>query len=217
MSNAARAGWVAGLVTFLVAIGVATHARGEGSGHAGGDITNHRSTMGVSDVVGAFRQPRSAVDWLPATATTEVRDFGPPGIESQSSILALSRGLWKVYLTPAPSSVCMSIVDPDGGATARCRSREDLESGLAFPAVVREGCQLESRDEPAICTSALIYGVVPNGVDQVTVDVGSGRAPTADIQRNAYLIEVSLSQAPSAVRYDGPLGEVVQPVPVPRN
>jgi hypothetical protein len=73
-----------------------------------------------------------------------------------------------------------------------------------------------SLDEAPVCTSGLIYGVVPDGVSQVSVEVGSGAPPTADVQGNAYLVQVSLKQAPTGVRFDGPHGTVLQPAPIPQ-
>jgi hypothetical protein len=168
----------------------------------------------VGDAVGALQQPRSAADALPEAAVEEVGDIGPPSALPDESVRALSRGAWDAYLTPAGASVCLSVTDPDGGATVSCSTGEDLKAGLAPPAAALLGCEAESIDAPATCRSALMWGVVPDGVEEVQVLVNDGAAPRVDVQRNAYLVQVSLDQGPHGVTYKGPSGTVTQTMPL---
>jgi hypothetical protein len=143
-----------------------------------------------------------------------VKLFGPPGSDPASSVRAASHGAWSVYLTPATEAVCVSIANTDGGSGTSCRTRNDLGEGSALPGVVKLGCAVEFPGAVPSCSSALIYGVVPDGVTELAVEVASGARPIVVVERNAYLVEVPLSQDPSAVSYEGRGGTVTLPVPI---
>jgi hypothetical protein len=217
MAKAKSIRWTVGIaVALALPATVAVATPGGASTEKATESAHTKVLTDLTEVVGTLRRPQSAADWLPATARTEVEDLGPAGADAGASVLSLARGAWKLFLTPAPGAVCLSIVDPDGGASTSCHDRDDIVNGRALPAVVREGCELESPGEAAVCTTALIYGVVPNRVSQVSVEVGFGAPPTADVQGNTYLVQVPLDKAPSGVRFDGPHGTVVQPAPIPQ-
>lgn len=217
-----RRSWLVGVAVVLaLSAGLVAITQGEkGSTGAVAQAAQEGSSLdtsqyAINETIGTLQRPRAAGDALPETARIEVEDAGPEGTVPAASVRALTQDSWSLYLSPAPEAVCLSIVDPHGGASANCPTGSDVEAGLAFPGVVQEGCKLDMEDGSTTCVSALIYGVVPDGVDSVTVKVDSGSPPSADVQGNSYLVRVPMSQAPTAVSYEGPDGPVVQPAPVP--
>jgi hypothetical protein len=217
-----RNSWLVGVVVvFVLSAGLIAVKRGEEGpteavAQASEDqASSDTSQFAINETIGTLQRPRAAIDALPGTARTEVDAAGPEGTVPAASVRALTQRSWSLYLTPAPEAVCLSIVDPHGGASASCSTGGDVEAGMAFPAVVQEGCRLDTKDGSTTCVSALIYGVVPDGVDRVMVKVGSGTPPSVDVQGNSYLVRVPMSQTPRAVSYESPNGPVVQPAPIP--
>ncbi|HEX2070436.1 MAG TPA: hypothetical protein VHF90_02170 [Thermoleophilaceae bacterium] len=157
----------------------------------------------IESALGAFRQPRdAAADRLPAIAASEVDAIAPDGTLPEASVKAQGNPAAELYLTPAPGGVCLSLVGA-AGATVNCVPREGIEqgSGDPSPSMLMTGCTLPQGDASTpICEGATLYGVVPDGVTQVSLDVPGG--PAAKVVDNSYLLDVPADLASAAVLYD---------------
>jgi len=161
----------------------------------------------------AFGAARGVDDALPGAAARALR--GVPGLEAAETVRTLSTAGWDMYLTPAEGAACLSVVDEAGGASVACFDREALTAGRTSPAgAMLTGCHAPSPAARPICESVVLYGVVPDGVDQVAIDAEAG-ASTVVVENNTYLVEASLSSQPTAVRYNGASGTIVQTLPIP--
>jgi hypothetical protein len=185
----------------------------EGSG--GSDLGTGDSVGSTSEpVVEALDQQRSADDALPETAVAELGMITGPEPDSASSVKALEGGSLDLYLTPAPDGACLSIADETGGSSVHCYTRESLEAGAGSPAgAVLQGCDAPSPDAAPVCQNVVLYGVVPDGVEQVSVDVEAGSSASAPVENNAYLVELPLSSRPNAVSYTSDEGTTEQQLP----
>lgn len=164
-------------------------------------------------LVEAFGLPLAADDALPVAAAQELALRTVPGLEAANTVRALSAGPWDIYLTPARGGACLSIGDRIGGASVACFSREALQAGDGSPAGgILTGCRAVSPEAP-VCQNVVLYGVVPDRVDQISVETEAGSSATATVENNAYLVELPLSSRPRAVRYTADQGTVVQYIP----
>jgi hypothetical protein len=174
-------------------------------------------TPATAPIVAALDQPRSVEDELPATAAQEMALGKVSEADVDRSVKALASGPWDLYLTPVGDDlVCLSIADETGGSGVRCFGRQPLHEGLGSPAgMIRTGCEVESPDAIPVCQDVTLYGVVPDGVSDVSVDLQAGPSRTATVQNNVYLLELPVSSKPSAVSYDTAAGTIAQDIPQP--
>jgi len=105
-----------------------------------------------------------------------------------------------LYLVPANGHVCAALTVGDG-ATVSCPETADLAAGRSSAATV-------TLDGGAIA----IYGLVPDGVDTVTVNTSHEGLEVAQVVDNAYLAVVPDGTELSSVSYSGPSGAVEFPI-----
>jgi hypothetical protein len=159
----------------------------------------------MESALGAFRRPRTHDDRLPAIAATEVRGLGPESVRPPATIKAQATDGVQLFLTPAAESVCVSLIG-EAGATVNCLPREMIEqgSGEPSPSMVLTGCTFPAKDPslPA-CKRAILYGVVPDGVEQVTLDARDAASkPTVNVVRNSYVMDVPIGQETLSIKYN---------------
>jgi hypothetical protein len=171
---------------------------------AGGDSTNPPSAgvprvetiqPDAREAMAVFERGRDAVDALPSDVAGRM-DANPDfGLNPSLSRLAIGNATSSVYVIPARDHVCASLTVGEG-ATLICPSTDEIASGRSAPATV----VLTTRDIG-------IYGIVPDGVESVSVDAGSEsiRVATDD---NAYYTVVPAGTALGKVGYAGPSGPV---------
>jgi hypothetical protein len=122
----------------------------------------------------------------------------PFGMNPGLSRLAIGNATNSVYVIPASGRICASLTVGEG-ANLICPSTDDVAGGKAAPATV------------TIETGGIaIYGIVPDGVESVTVRTADSSSDVAT-ERNAYYTVVPRGTALRTVGYDGPSGQVEFP------
>jgi hypothetical protein len=145
--------------------------------------------------IGELRRSRTTDDALPprwgATLTDDGSDESHWGANP-----ALSRrtgpGVW---IVPGDGYVCVANTAPDdGGMGLGCATPDDVDRGLLAPSDVDAN------------GNGVVTGVVPDGVDRVTLVDRDGSTRSADVDRNTYraAIDANLKE----VRFTGADGGV---------
>lgn len=192
-----RKAWVLLTVSALAltALGLATIAQS----NSGADDAMDGKPRAVS----AFGAAGPRVTPPPAAAS-ELRLARMSGLELDGSVIAQALDGWRLYLTPATAATCLSLTDPSGGASVTCRRDEDLLANAEQPSSVLSGCKADSPDTPPVCDTALLYGLVPDGVDAVEVSYVGGKTQRVDVAANTYMIGgVPLDHSPESIAFVG--------------
>lgn len=193
---------IAALAVALYAGSAAEH-RPMGAAATAGTAAESEAASSTSASEAETGAPVVDTPALPAIAATEVRGVGPKDVQIDESILALSANGKDLFVTPTRESraACLSLMSTDG-ATVSCTPLSAVAEGTAPPASAHEGCRLESRKPMRLtCATTVYYGLVPDGIDRVAVNVRSGDAPTADVANGAYLVEVKSAQGPESISF----------------
>jgi hypothetical protein len=163
----------------------------------------------------AFSRPRTSDDILPAVAANEVQAVAPGDARVTSSVEAAGLDDRSVYLVPATDAVCLILWERSLGASVSCPALMAVNDGAATPSYVKTGCGGPPPDAgPPVCGGLVLYGVVPNGIDEVTVESASRVAIHVAVSDNAFLVERPMPTGAISVRYVGPDGGTVR-LPVP--
>ncbi len=165
----------------------------------------------VAAVVSGLGGVGAAEDVLPADVAQYV-DWAPiEGANGRLSRRALEKGGRILYLVPGDGVACLLLTGPGPGATGPlCDSPEDLGSASGGPGVLHNDCAT-SGDEVPTCSGATLFGVVPDGVREVTVHLTSGSPVATPVENNAYLVDVPT--APLRVAFQTSAGKVAQVTP----
>lgn len=159
---------------------------------AGADAPQVQSVEPVqAREIGELRRGRTSDDALPSEWRDELAQAGNWGANPSLS-RRTAPGVW---IVPGDGFVCVANATPhDGALGLGCATPEDVNRGLLAPSDV-------DADGNGVLT-----GVVPDGVDQVTLVDRDGSTRTADVSRNTYraAIDASLKE----VRFTGPDGVV---------
>jgi hypothetical protein len=119
-----------------------------------------------------------------------------PGL-SRRAIAGVSNS---VYVLPGRGVVC-SALTVGQGANMTCAETADLAAGQTGAAtVVLPGGAIA------------IYGIVPDGIDSVTIVTGEPGAGVTKVVANAFLRVVPQGTKLSSMRYTGPSGQVEYPI-----
>lgn len=139
---------------------------------------------------------RTGDDAMPAEVAVslgENPEFGMNPDLSRESIETLSNS---VYVIPADGHVCSSLT-ATSGANVTCAETEDIAAGDVGPSTVTQAGG-----------AIAIYGMVPNGVESVTVETGESSSDVVAVQDNAYYTVVPEGTALRSLSYAGPSGVV---------
>jgi hypothetical protein len=188
------------VIAAVAAMSVAAVAQSGGSSPGDGvpQVTTveaeARAAMEVLD------EARAASDAMPADvaeAIDEHAKFGMnPGL-SRKSIETISSA---VYVIPADGYVCYSLTVGDG-ASIGCAETDDVAAGKVGATTVTL---------PA--GGIAIYGIVPDGVDSVTVHTGTSDETVVEVTDNAYFTAVPEGTELRKVSYTGPSGLLDFPI-----
>lgn len=154
----------------------------------------------AAEAAGILAAERTTADAMPTEIAEDIgarADFGMnPGLSRR----AIANATSSLFLLPARGHVCAALTIGDGAA-AICPPTADLKagSGAAGTAVLKTG-------------DIAIYGVVPDGIDSVSVETGSSDSREVAVEDNAYYTVVAAGTELRAVRHAGPDGPVELPI-----
>jgi hypothetical protein len=141
-----------------------------------------------------FARPLPAGGAMPEEVAREIDERPVFGVNPDLSRLAVANATISMYVAPARGHVCAVLADPMGHTTT-CPSTADIVRGKAGPATV------------AFPEGTGIYGVVPDGVESVSVRAGSDSVDVP-VQANAYYTVMPRGAPLRTLAYVGPAGPV---------
>jgi hypothetical protein len=145
-------------------------------------------------------QPRTSGDALPAALAARMDEHSDWGMNPGLSRLAIGNTTNSLYVIPANGHVCASLTVGEG-ANLTCPPTGDIAAGNAAPATV------------TLETGGIgIYGIVPDGIDSVSVQTGTSETTRIASESNAYYTVVPPGTFLRTVRYTGPSGPVEFPI-----
>lgn len=190
-------------------IALALLAAGSVGAIADGDESNPPSAVSsqvaviepeAKQTLGVLREKRSAGDALRDDIAGRMDRRASFGMNPGLSRLAIGNATYSVYVIPARDHVCASLVDPEGAGLI-CPATDDVAEGKAGPAT------------GALETGGVaIFGVVPDGVESVSVQAGTSDSMDIAVQGNAYYTVTPAGMRLKAVSYVGPSGPVEFPI-----
>lgn len=125
------------------------------------------------------------------------------GLNPELSRLAIGQATNSVYLIPAHDHICVALTAGEGvGMT--CPTTEQVATGQAGPVVGTVGGG-----------AIAIFGVVPDGVDAITLETGVANSDVLEVANNAYYAVVEAGTVLRSVGYEGPSGGVEWPIHSP--
>jgi len=147
-----------------------------------------------------LREKRSAGDALRDDLAGRMDRRASFGLNPDLSRLAIKNATYSVYVIPAHGHVCATLTDPEGAGII-CPPTDDVVKGQVGPATA--GLQTGG---------VAIYGMVPDGVDSVSVQTGASESIDVVTERNAYYTVTPSGTPLRTVRYVGPSGPVEFPI-----
>jgi hypothetical protein len=158
----------------------------------------------AKDAIGLLEESRDPGDALPDEFEARMDEKADFGLNPDLSRRAIGNLTSSVYVIPARSHICASLTDSQG-VTVSCPSTDEVAEGKAGPATV------------AFETGGVaIFGIVPNGVDSVSVQTGTSDSTEVATEGNAYYTVVPPGTPLRAVSYVGPSGLVEFPIYDPK-
>lgn len=143
-----------------------------------------------------LERPRTAEDNLPGAVAEEYIQRQPNGVNGSLARKAFSTSSTDVFVVPADGQVCIITTPRDGTSFSTCTLAESLRSETNVPST-----NVESE-------KVTIFGMVPDGVEHVTVTFDDGSKAEHPVTGNVYLVEATVSNQAVSVTYDGPTGRV---------
>jgi hypothetical protein len=151
-----------------------------------------------------LREPRSTGDALRDDLAARMDRRASFGMNPDLSRVAIRNATHAVYVLPARDHVCAALTDPEG-ATLICPSADEVIEGNVGAATV------------GVETGGVaIFGIVPDGVDSVSVQTGGSESIDVVTEANAYYTVTPPGTSLRSVSYVGPSGSVEFPIYDPR-
>ena len=154
----------------------------------------------AKDAVGLLEESRGPGDALPNEFKARMDEKADFGLNPDLSRRAIGNMTSSVYVIPARAHICASLTDSEG-ATVICPSTDEVAEGKSGPATV------------ALDTGGVaIFGIVPDGVDSVSVQTGISDSVDVATEDNAYYTVLPPGTQLRSVSYVGPSGPVEFPI-----
>lgn len=154
----------------------------------------------AADTMEVLDEPRAAGDQMPADIAEPLDEKATFGMNPDLSRRAIANVSHSVYVVPANDYVCATLTVGEG-ANLSCAETEDIAAGRSGPSTV-------SLDGGSIA----IYGVVPDGVESVSLQTGESDSAAVEVTDNAYYTVVPAGTTLRNVSYTGPSGQVEFPI-----
>ncbi len=187
-----------GIPVALLTVGVmGAGATGDDNNPPSADIVQVTSIEPQArQVLEVLDESRGSGDALPAEVSSQMDERESFGMNPGLSRRAIGNMTNSIYVIPGRGHVCVSLTDSEG-ATVICPTTDDIAEGVARPATV----SLASG-------GVAVYGVVPDGVDSVSVQTGVSASTEVTVDDNTYYTVVPPGTPLRKVSYVGPSGPV---------
>lgn len=154
----------------------------------------------AAEAVSALADDRTSTDEMPAQVAGDIGERADFGMNPDLARRSVANTANSVYVVPARERVC-TVLTIGQGATAICPETEKLADGRgdAGTAVLPTG-------------DIAVFGVVPDGVASVTVEIGTATSRAVEVVDNAFYTVVEAGIALRSVLHDGPDGAVEIPI-----
>jgi hypothetical protein len=150
----------------------------------------------AKEAMAVLDEPRTTGDALPATLASKMDEQSDWGMNPGLSRLSIANATHSLYVIPANGHVCAALTVGDG-ANLSCPPTAHIADGQAGAATV------------TLETGGIgIYGLVPDGVESVSVQTGTSDSTSVETEDNAYYTVVAAGTALRTVSYTGPSGPV---------
>lgn len=164
--------------------------------------------VGAPDSVAAsalsvMQRPREQGDELPDGVAREMGDHALFGVNPDLSRRATGNATNSVYVVPANGHVCLSVTINEG-ARLSCTPSGRIAAGIVGGGTIGISDELIA-----------VYGIVPDGVDSVTVHA-RGLDRGVDVESNVYYAVVPADTPLQSLSYSGPSGRFSSPLSNPR-
>jgi hypothetical protein len=210
------------LLATLAIAALAASAMGVAIGTAAEDPP--RAGTDGSDVV---LDPTLAEKFAVLTTIKEQQDTMPEGLASGrvSADLVLNADLARrantydngraSYVVPGDGGLCLALVTrgDDDAAGLACNSTAEVDSNIVGPASQLGGCVVAKAGQPPRCSGTAIYGLAPDGVSDVVVDLPDGTTRAIKVENNVYLVDLD-GPEPNALSWRSPTGETLRRFPL---
>lgn len=184
-------------IALLVAVSATAIATGDDSNppsDAPSQVTEIEPT--AKQAMAVLNRDRSAGDALPAHLAAKMDEHSDFGMNPGLSRLAIGNMTNSVYVIPANGHVCASLTVGEG-ANLTCPPTGDIAAGKTGAATV------------TLETGGIgIYGLVPDGVESVSIQTATSESSRVATDDNAYYTVVPAGTPLRSVRYTGPSGPV---------
>lgn len=139
---------------------------------------------------------RDSFDAMPADIATKVDEHADFGMNPHLSRLVIANTTVSLYLIPARGHVCLSLTVGQGAGFS-CRATDEVAQG-------KVGAATATVDGDGIA----IYGLVPDGVESISVQTAAPRSIEIPTENNAYYTVFPAGTPVRTVSYVGPSGPV---------
>ena len=154
----------------------------------------------AKEAMAVLDEARTTEDGLPAVLAAKMDEHSDWGMNPSLSRLSIGNMTNSLYVIPASGHVCAALTVGEG-ANLSCPPTADIAAGTARAATV------------TLETGGIgIYGLVPDGVESVSVQTGTSDSTAVATQGNAYYTVVPAGTPLRTVGYTGPSGSVEFPI-----
>jgi hypothetical protein len=154
----------------------------------------------ASEAMSVFERARGSADALRADLAAKMDSHADFGMNPGLSRVSIGNATNSLYAVPARGRVC-AVLTVGEGANVTCPPTADIAGGQAAPATV------------VLATGDIaVYGLVPDGVDSVSVQTETTESTAVATQDNGYYTVVPAGTRLRTVRYGGPSGQVEFPI-----
>lgn len=152
------------------------------------------------DAMAVFDRSRGSADALREDLATKMDAHADFGMNPALSRVSIGNATSSLYVIPARDRVCATLTVGEG-ANVTCPLTGDIAGGRAAPATV------------VLATGDIaVYGIVPDGVESVSVQTGQRESATVTTEGNAYYTVIRAGTPLRKVGYTGPSGAVEFPI-----
>jgi hypothetical protein len=152
------------------------------------------------EAMAVFERDRGPADALRDDLATKMDAHADFGMNPALSRISIGNATSSLYVIPARGRVCATLTVGEG-ANVTCPPTEDIAAGRSAPATVVLGTG-----------DVAVYGIVPDGVDSVSVQTGKTESTTVETESNGYYTVVPAGTPLRTVRYTGPSGGAEFPI-----